>query len=221
MGFFGKKNKEAPADMVNLVKKAKVSLDKHGIGDVKAAVYLVLDHSFSMKPYYRSGDVQKLTERILGLSANLDDDGSVPVVLFADRAEDFVEVGVDNYQGVATRLANGAEWGTTNYVAAVNAVMDHYGKSGAKDPALIVFQTDGNPNDRGDTTAAIRATADQNVFFAFVSFGRQVSYLDDLDNPQNPSDDNVSHFNAADPSRVTDEQLYDGITSEFASWINR
>lgn len=221
MGFFGKKNKEAPADMVNLVKKAKVSLDKHGIGDVKAAVYLVLDHSFSMKPYYRSGDVQKLTERILGLSANLDDDGTVPVVLFADYAEEFVEVGVDNYQGVAERLAKSARWGSTEYVAAVDAVMDHYAKSGAKDPALIIFQTDGNPNDRDSTTTAIRATSDRNVFFSFVSFGSQVSYLGELDNPQNPSDDNVSHFNAADPSRVTDEQLYDGITSEFASWINR
>lgn len=221
MGFFGRKNKEAPADMVNLVKKAKVSLDKHGIGDVKAAVYLVLDQSFSMKPYYRSGDVQKLTERILGLSANLDDDGTVPVVLFADYAEEFVEVGVDNYQGVAERLAKSARWGSTEYVAAVDAVMDHYAKSGAKDPALIIFQTDGNPNDWDSTTTAIRATSDRNVFFSFVSFGSQVSYLDELDNPQNPSDDNVSHFNAADPSQVTDEQLYDGIAGEFASWINR
>lgn len=221
MGFFGKKNKEAPADMVSLVKKAKVSLDKHGIGDMRAAVYLVLDHSFSMKSYYRSGDVQKLTERILGLSSNLDDDGTVPVVLFADYAEEFVEVDVDNYRGVASRLANNAEWGSTNYVAAIDAVMGHYANSGAKDPALIVFQTDGNPNDPDATTTSLRATSDQNVFFAFVSFGDHVSYLDELDNPQNPADDNVSHFNASRPSRVTDEELYDGITSEFSAWINR
>lgn len=221
MGFFGKKTKEAPDDMVSLVKKAKVSLDKHGIGEVKAAVYLVLDHSGSMSRHYRNGDVQKLTERILGLSANLDDDGTVPVVLFADRAESFVEVSVDNYRGAAERLADGAEWGSTNYVAAIDAVMDHYKNSGATDPALIVFQTDGNPNDRRSTTEKIRATSDQNVFFSFVSFGRNVSYLDELDNPQNAAEDNVSHFNASDPSRVTDEELYDGITREFASWINR
>jgi hypothetical protein len=72
----------APA-LVSLYKSAGVSLAEHGLGGQRAAVYLVVDYSGSMKPYYKDGSVQALAERVLGLSAHFDDDGSVPLVFFS------------------------------------------------------------------------------------------------------------------------------------------
>lgn len=65
--------------LVSLYKTAAVSLAKHQVGGRRAAVYLVLDRSGSMRPYYRDGSVQHLAEQVLALAANLDDDGVVPV----------------------------------------------------------------------------------------------------------------------------------------------
>lgn len=219
MGFFTKKSKDIPADMGALVEKARISLVKHGIGDLKAAVYLVLDHSGSMDRFYRSGDVQKLAERALGLSANLDDDGTVPVVLFSSTAEPITEVGVDNYQGIVEQLSRKAPWGGTDYISALDAVMGHYEKSGATVPALVIFQTDGSPAVQARTTKKIESLRGKNAFINFVSFGDQVDYLDTLDNLGTGRDDIVSHFRAPKPSQVTDEELYDGITGEFARWV--
>lgn len=65
--------------LVNLFKTAAVSLDRNRIGGERAAVYLVLDRSGSMRRYYRDGSVQHFAEQTLALAANLDDDGTVPV----------------------------------------------------------------------------------------------------------------------------------------------
>ncbi|MEU6127305.1 VWA domain-containing protein [Streptomyces sp. NPDC047123] len=72
----------APA-LVSLYKSAGVSLRKHGLEGARAAVYLVVDHAGSMRPYDEDGSVQAPADRVLGLSAHLDDDGVVPTVFFS------------------------------------------------------------------------------------------------------------------------------------------
>lgn len=72
----------APA-LVSAYRSAGISLTKNGLSGQRAAVYLVVDYSGSMKPYYDDGSVQALADRVLGLSAHLDDDGTVPVVFFS------------------------------------------------------------------------------------------------------------------------------------------
>ncbi|MFD9247498.1 VWA domain-containing protein, partial [Streptomyces sp. NPDC059556] len=64
----------APA-LVSLYKQAGESLRRHGIDGQRVAVHLVVDYSGSMKPYYASGAVQALADRVLGLSAQLDEAG--------------------------------------------------------------------------------------------------------------------------------------------------
>ncbi|MET7361205.1 VWA domain-containing protein [Streptomyces sp. NPDC005562] len=63
----------------------------------RAAIYLVLDRSGSMRKYYSDGTVQYLAERVLGLSRTLDDDGSVPVTFFSTDVDGTTAVSVDNY----------------------------------------------------------------------------------------------------------------------------
>ncbi|MGW7595723.1 VWA domain-containing protein, partial [Streptomyces rubiginosohelvolus] len=83
---------QAPG-LVSLYKTAAVSLAKHDAGGQRAAVYLVLDRSGSMRRYYRNGSVQHLAEQTLALAANLDDDGVVPVVF--THSGDVIDPGLD------------------------------------------------------------------------------------------------------------------------------
>lgn len=209
----------APTGLVDLTKKAAVSLQKAGLTGQRAAVYLVLDHSGSMRTFYRDGDVQRLAEQALGLSANLDDDGSVPVVYFGSRAEEPFDVRLDNYAGAIDSTHQQVRWGSTNYVAAMNTVVNDYQRSGATAPAFVIFQTDGAPDDRGAVERALRDASSLPVFWAFVGFGGRVEFLEKLDDLRGRKVDNASFFHAATPRAVSDEQLYDGITREYAGWL--
>src|SRR4051812_26347902 len=66
--------KRAPG-LIDLHKKAGISLAKKNLTGVRACVYLVLDYSGSMSSYYRDGTVQAFTDRILAAAAHFDDDG--------------------------------------------------------------------------------------------------------------------------------------------------
>jgi len=54
--------------IVDLSKKAAFAANKHGIEGQLAQVALVLDISASMNTLYKSGVIQRVIERILGLA---------------------------------------------------------------------------------------------------------------------------------------------------------
>src|SRR5690606_5931337 len=83
------KVQERAPDLVSLYKTAGASVRSHGLEAVRAAVYLVLDRSGSMRPYYRDGTMQHLAEQVLSLSAHLDNDGTVPVVFFSTDVDGY------------------------------------------------------------------------------------------------------------------------------------
>jgi hypothetical protein len=208
---------KVPAGLVSLAKTAAVSLEKTGLTGQRAAVYLVLDHSGSMTPFYRDGSVQRLAEQALGLSVNLDDDGNVPLVYFESNVHQLPDVRLDNYQGVVNRTHDQVRWGSTDYASAIDYVVDlHHGNPL---PGLVVFQTDGEPDSRRDAENAMRDASQEPLFFAFVGFGDRVQFLEKLDDLRGRAVDNASFFHARDPFRVSDEQLYDGITHEYGSWL--
>ncbi|RPE27328.1 VWA domain-containing protein [Kitasatospora cineracea] len=210
------------APLTNLVKSAAVSLTKHGIDQQRAAVYLVLDHSGSMSSYYARGDVQRLAEQALGLSANLDDDGTVPLVYFGSDASWPQDIRIGDHHGIIDRTHRNLPWGSTNYEAAIRAVLVHYFNSdafAANTPALVIFQTDGEPNSRANAAEALIDAARFPVFWSFVGFGGNVSFLQQLDTLPGRVVDNASFFHADRPELVPDDVLYDAITSEFATWL--
>jgi hypothetical protein len=208
-----------PAGLVSLVKTAAVSLQKSGLSGHRAAVYLVLDHSGSMYQFYADGSVQRLAEQTLALSANLDDDGTVPLVYFGTDAATPIDVRVDNYAGVVGLTHPNVPWGSTDYVRAMNAVIAEHTVSGATSPALVIFQTDGEPDSRPATEAALRRAATLPVFWAFVGFGSNIEFLEKLDTLTGRTVDNASFFHAANPRTVSDAALYDGIVGEYAAWL--
>ncbi|MEW1903953.1 VWA domain-containing protein [Streptomyces sp. NPDC086147] len=217
----------APA-LVSLYKSAGESLRRHGIDGQRAAVYLVVDHSGSMRPYYRSGAVQALADRVLGLSAHLDDDGRVPVVFFSTDVDAETEIRLDDHKGRIDRIAAGlGHMGQTNYHLAMDAVVDHYLDSGATDPAFVVFQTDGGPTSKPAAERYVCKAARLPLFWQFIGFGdpdsRQFDFLrrlDELDVPGKRPVDNAGFFHAGqDPDRVPDAELYDRLLSEFPMWL--
>ncbi|MFI7089504.1 VWA domain-containing protein [Streptomyces anulatus] len=203
-----------------LTKRARISLTKRGLDGRRAAVYLVLDRSRSMRSYYRDGTVQYLGERALGLSRALDDDGTVPVVFFSGGIDGTTELNLRNYAGRIDEVhARLGEMGSTDYEAAIDAVTRHYLASGATDPGFVIFQTDGGPDSRRAAKAALTNAKKLPLFWSFIGFGNNIDFLRTVD--QLPgSIDNTGFFHAPDPHALTDEALYDGITEQFGSYLS-
>ncbi|MCF2529048.1 VWA domain-containing protein [Yinghuangia sp. KLBMP8922] len=211
--------------LVSLYKAAGVSLEKHRLAGVRAAVYLVLDRSGSMSGFYRNGSVQSLAERVLAAAAHFDDDGVVPVVFFDSKAYQVEEISLTDYPGrIAELHAKMGHMGTTNYVAAMEAVIDHYKDCGATDPAYVVFQTDGAPDNPKAAEKTLCKAAKLPIFWQFVGFGRDqfkfLHRLDELPAPKHRVVDNAGFFEAgADPRRLSDAKLYDQLMIEFPEWL--
>ncbi|GHC64921.1 VWA domain-containing protein [Streptomyces flavofungini] len=214
--------------LVSLYKTAGERLRAHGLEGERAAVYLVVDHSGSMRPYFDDGSVQGLADRVLGLSAHLDDDGVVPAVFFSTDVDAVVDVELTGHQGrVAQIVAGLGHMGRTNYHVAMDAVIDHYLDCGATDPALVVFQTDGGPLNRAAAERYLCKAAKLPLFWQFIGFGnpasKQFDYLrrlDELPVPGRRVVDNAGFFHLGkDPVAVSDDFLYDHLVAEFPQWL--
>ncbi|WP_225822492.1 vWA domain-containing protein [Streptomyces naphthomycinicus] len=223
-----KVEQSAPA-LVSLYKSAGASLARHGLDGLRAAVYLVVDYSGSMKPYYKDGSVQALADRVLGLSAHLDDDGRVPVVFFSTDVDAVSDIALADHHGRIERIVSGlGHMGRTSYHLAMDAVIDHYLDSGSTAPALVVFQTDGGPVNKLAAERYLCKAAKLPLFWQFVGFGdpdsRQFEFLRKLDELAVPGKrivDNAGFFHAgADPRRVPDAELYDRMVGEFPRWFS-
>ncbi|MGW1143702.1 vWA domain-containing protein [Streptomyces sp. NPDC002454] len=215
----------APA-LVGVYETAAVSLVKNRVGSgQRAAVYLVLDRSGSMRPFYRDGSVQHLAERTLALAANLDDDGVVPVVFFSTDVDGTAEISLDAYRDRISPLhASMGHMGRTNYHVAMQAVIDHHRDSGAGAPAFVVFQTDGSPSSRTAAEHVLCTSAKLPVFWQFVGFGedefRFLRRLDELPVPSRRIVDNAGFFAAGPaPKSLSDADLYDRLLAEFPRWL--
>ncbi|MEV7157017.1 VWA domain-containing protein [Streptomyces misionensis] len=204
--------------VLDLTKKAAFSLSKNGLDGQRAAVYLVLDRSGSMLPFYKDGTMQYLGEQALGLSRALDDDGQVPVMFFSSNLDGTTVLDLGNYSGRIDEVHGQlGHMGRTFYTHAISAVIEHYQKSGSTDPAFVLFQTDGSPDDRAATKQLLTSAKTLPMFWSFVGFGNNVDFLHSVD--QLPGIDNTGFFPVPDPRSLSDAALYDGITRQFGPYL--
>jgi hypothetical protein len=228
-------------ELLPLAKHAQVALGASALNGQKSKLALCLDYSGSMANEYRSGAMQRLSEKVLALGTQLDDDGVIDLFVFDHDAAYLGEVSIDNFQGSVDRLTKGRSMSTTNYAAAFKLIEKHYGfggstggfgglfgkksgraalKSPAKDPVLVVFLTDGVPNNQQDAVRAITDASYAPIFWQFLSIGRDsIPFLEKLDDLDGRYIDNADYKPVGNVDKLTGEQLIELILDEYPAWV--
>jgi stress response protein SCP2 len=171
-----------PPAMVDLVKRAGVSLAKSGLADHRARVALCLDISASMGRLYRAGKVQQLCERVLALAVQFDDDGLCDVFTFGTGGYSEGPIDLRNYAGwVDTLMRRRRLEGGTNYGAAMTAVRDHYfpdsrGRRRStprpdRQPVYVMFVTDGHTSHASAARDQVMWSSYEPMFWQFMAIG--------------------------------------------------
>lgn len=240
-----KVQEEAP-HLVSLVKEVnRVSLQK-GLNPAhdKAAVLATFDCSGSASPLYQSGEIQNVADLAFAAGLVFDDDGSVPVSFFDNRAYDLGDITLSNCQGFIAKQS--PRWGGTSYVSALNWIIDQAGygrvdlgsaggggggffrrssgsalsvKATAEYPVFAMFVTDGEPQDGNAAAELLVRMSQLPIFVQFVGVGpHRFSYLRQLDDLGGRLIDNAGFFDAKDAGG-SQQGMLDGLLNEFPAYL--
>ena len=226
--------------------KVGVSLKKLGIEHEKADVTFIIDASGSMSHLYSNGTVQETVERVAPVALRLDVDGTMDTWFYASSCKQVEALDASNLEGFIARTlpGPGARIGATD--TGKKGLFGGAKRSGGESigygnnepvvmkailetepvrrttPRLIIFLTDGGI-DRSTSDIIkdiLRKSSRQPIFWQFVGVGNaNYGVLRELDTVDGRAVDNAGFFSVDDLSKITDDDLYDRILSEFPAWL--
>lgn len=217
-----------------------VSLLKHGASDVTARVVLVLDASGSMTRLYDKGVVDRVVERMAAVAAQLDDDGQLQAWTFASTSAQLPDLNIGDlpaWLGLHVRCGEIAMFNRRKQLAPGQVDMRAVGIQNEEQkviadvrryvqehpiaaPTLVLFFSDGGVYRNKEIEQELRAAVTEPIFWQFVGLGRAgFGVLERLDTMSGRLVDNVGFFAVNDIEKVSDENLYDRLLSEFPAWL--
>jgi len=217
-----KKIAAAAPKLVDLAKKATVSLEKHRLQDAVARVCLVLDASGSMNGQYSRGKVQEVIERLLPLAVHFDDDGELDVWAFSRKVLGLPAATLANYADYINSASGGwRHWGMmsiNNEPAVIEQVIQY--NRGTVLPVLVIFISDGGVSKNKEIKRLLTDAAALPIFWQFVGIGgSNYGILEQLDTLGGRIVDNCGFFALDDLHSIDEQTLYDRLLGEFPLWL--
>ncbi|MGD2181415.1 VWA domain-containing protein [Lusitaniella coriacea] len=177
-----KLEKEAPK-LIDLAKKADISLKKANLSEHNAKVALCLDISGSMSQLYYSGKIQQFAEKILALGCRFDDDGSIDIFLFGANAHIPGEMTLQNFNNFIGDIQQKYPLeGGTYYGKVMKTIRNFYfpqGKGGtvnapvsSNKPIYVMFVTDGATGDESLSEQQLKWSSYEPIFWQFMAIGK-------------------------------------------------
>lgn len=220
------KIEKAAPHLLDLTKKSLISLEKNNLLGVKARVALVLDYSGSMNKQYKSGDVQKVLDRIMPLALNFDDDASFECWAFAEKSLRLNDVNLNNLnQFIETDHGGHKQWDAgaryNNEPAVLDAVLQYFTEENPSQlPVYVVFISDGGISETKKIKQILKNASSQPIFWQFVGIGgRSYGVLEQLDTMDGRVVDNCNFFEMENIQSMPESQLYDLLLQEFPIWL--
>lgn len=217
---------EAP-QLVNLAKRASISLEKKNLTTVKANVVVVLDASGSMSWQYRNGTVQEVLNRVLPLAIHFDIDGILDCWAFASSMKQLDQIKLSNIDGYLNRIglkSYGSDigiGGDNNEPVVIKDIMNTHRNSGTTLPTYVVFITDGGITRSDEIESLLKDASKDGIFWQFVGIGgSSYGVLEHFDDMTGRVVDNCDFFSLRELKDISDSELYDKLLNEFPHWIN-
>ncbi|WP_407571789.1 VWA domain-containing protein [Deinococcus altitudinis] len=220
-------------------KSVSVVLTKAGIQGVQARVMVVMDASGSMDELYRSGTVQDTLERLIPVAMKLDDNEAMEFWYYASH---FAQMGDLDEHSVIGLVGESRPQNQSGQSAAVKAlgfgnneppvmrdVLDTHRTYHQQDrtvgaatmPTLVLFLTDGGIDaaTSRQIEQLIKSSTGEPLFWQFVGLGRSgFGVLEKLDTLKGREIDNSGFFAVNDITKLSDDELYQRLLSQFAVW---
>ncbi len=205
--------KAAAPHLADAYKAAGAQLRKQGLEGARAAVYLVVDRSGSMRGYFKDGSVQRLAEQVTALAAHLDEAATVTTVFFSTDIDGTVDLTPADLTPTRVEEINGTlgRLGRTNYHRAVEEVLAHHEKADPTRPALVVFQTDGAPESKTAATQALMEAADRPLHWRFVVWGEEDNKAFDFVRKLDGAPRTAAYFAGVTPLETAHAAFYRGL----------
>jgi hypothetical protein len=220
--------------VVNLSKKSEVDL-----GSVRARVVIALDDSGSMNALYEKGVVQEVLDRLVPLGLTFDDNGAIEIYRFSSSCKKLADVTLDNYEDYVEKVMKPhLEYMGTQYADTLKEILFEKASTGflksllsfkntlkpvvndAGQPTFILFITDGENSDEDESREIIRQISPLDCFVQFIGIGKErFKFLRELDNLDGRPIDNTGFTDVSDIKRISDEDLYTIVLSEYAEWL--